>query len=169
MNKKYRELDREEKKAYHRAYYEANKDRLKKESNEHYHANRDREIVRRREYYRNHREESLEKVKKYYHEHKEQNKEQRKEYSRTHKRESKNRSLKSLYGIDIEQYEEMYKQQEGKCATCGTYQDSLVVDHSHQTGKVRKLLCKKCNLALGYVNDDPTTLRNMIAYLKRNK
>lgn len=169
MNKKYRELDKEEKKAYHKAYYEANKDRLKKESNEHYHANRDREIIRRREYYKNHRDTSRKKQKEYYHKHKEEHKERRKEYARTHKRQSKSYKLLLYYGINIEQHEEMYRKQEGKCATCGIYQDSLVVDHNHQTGKVRKLLCKKCNLALGYVNDDPDILRNMIAYLKRNK
>lgn len=169
MNKKYRELNKEEKKAYHRAYYEANKDRLKKESNEHYHANRDREIIRRREYYKNHRDTSLKKQKEYYHKHKERNKERRKEYARTHKRQSKNYKLLLYYGINIEQYEEMYYKQDGKCAICKVYNESLVVDHDHKTSKIRGLLCKKCNLSLGYVNDNTKILKSMIAYIKRNK
>lgn len=163
--KKYRDLNKEEKKAYHKAYYEANKDRLKKMSNDNYHANRDREIIRRKEYHIKHRDEMNEHAKRYYHKHKEQNKERRKEYNKNHKREIKSYKLFLSYGITLEQYEKMYNRQKGKCAICKTYRESLVVDHDHKTGKVRHLLCHKCNLALGYVNDDTKILKSMITYL----
>ena len=75
------------------------------------------------------------------------------------------------YGITIEQYNEIYNKQEGKCAVCGQHQDSLkqklAVDHDHKTGKVRGLLCNKCNRNLGSFNDDIIILARAIEYLKK--
>lgn len=50
------------------------------------------------------------------------------------------------------------------CACCGAT-ERLVLDHCHKTGKVRGVLCRACNLALGYVDDDPARLRALIDYL----
>ena len=158
-------MSKEEKKAYHKAYYEAHKEEMKKSSSNSYYANRDENIRKRKEHYLQHREENLEKRKQYYRENKNKINTYNKEYNKLHKRAAKNTKLKLYYGITIEHYETMYSAQDGKCATCQTYYPSLVVDHDHKTGKVRKLLCSKCNLALGYVNDNPEILKNMIEYL----
>lgn len=169
MSKKYRELNKEEKKAYHKAYYEAHKEEMKKASNENYYANKDREAKRRKEYYAQNKDKLTAKTREYYHKHKEENKEYRREYSRTHRKETKNRSLLRYYGINLEQYNIMYDEQEGKCFTCKTHHKDLVVDHNHNTGKVRKLLCNKCNLALGYVKDNVEILQSMIVYLEQER
>ena len=42
----------------------------------------------------------------------------------------------------------------------------LAVDHCHKTGKIRGLLCTKCNIGLGYFNDDVILLKNSIRYLE---
>lgn len=61
--------------------------------------------------------------------------------------------------------------QRGRCAGCGSTDngdrrfDTFAVDHDHQTGKVRGLLCSPCNLALGHVNDSPDRLMALAAYL----
>lgn len=162
---KYRDMNKEQKKAYHKAYYEAHKEELKKASNENYHANSERNTQTQKAYYKKNRDRIIERNKKYRQDHPEESKQRAREYSKTHKREAKNTKLKLYYGITIEHYEDMYSEQEGKCAICGIQQESLVVDHDHETGKVRKLLCKKCNLALGYVNDDPRIIENMLYYL----
>lgn len=100
-------------------------------------------------------------------------KEYLKKYYKTHPvcpLKAKHRKLKSKFGITLEQYNIMFKEQLGCCAICGTHQitlnKSLAVDHNHSTGKVRKLLCPKCNMALGYTKEDIVILTNMIDYIK---
>lgn len=66
-------------------------------------------------------------------------------------------------------YEFLFISQNGKCAICGTHQDTmerrLSVDHNHETGEVRGLLCSSCNLGLGAFLDSPALLKNAILYL----
>jgi hypothetical protein len=75
-----------------------------------------------------------------------------------------------MYGITHDDYDAMYERQGGCCAACGTTVDhlALTVDHCHQSGRVRSLLCRTCNLALGYIKDDPTLARRLAAYLERH-
>lgn len=80
----------------------------------------------------------------------------------------KDRRLKRVYGISLDEYNTMLSQQQGACYICGTKHhdnDPLNVDHCHIEGYVRKLLCRRCNLTLGMVNDDIELLRKMIDYL----
>ena len=76
--------------------------------------------------------------------------------------------LKRHYGITQEEYDAMLIKQAGGCAICGKPPldvKFLSVDHNHQTGKVRGLLCRKCNLAIGILQDDPSLLRRAVNYL----
>ena len=64
----------------------------------------------------------------------------------------------------------MFEKQEGKCAICGSKDEKhLCVDHSHENGKIRKLLCENCNKGLGYFRDNPLVLENAINYLIETK
>jgi hypothetical protein len=76
--------------------------------------------------------------------------------------------LKRKYGITIEQYEAMVKEQKGVCYICKSENPNrkLSVDHCHKTGKIRKLLCDKCNMTLGLINDSQELLKQFIFYLK---
>ena len=71
--------------------------------------------------------------------------------------------LKSKYGITQNDYDEMYLAQEGKCSICGK-EEKLEVDHNHDTGNVRGLLCKSCNMTLAH---DANWMRAALAYLER--
>ena len=81
----------------------------------------------------------------------------------------RNARFKRLYGITLEQYQKMLDKQEGCCATCGDNPDTLCVDHDHVTGKVRGLLCNKCNRALGFFQDDLDILKQAVKYLRKYK
>lgn len=83
---------------------------------------------------------------------------------------SANTKLKRRFGITIEDYNKMYKEQEGKCLCCGAHESynghRLAVDHCHTTGKVRALLCKNCNSALGHVKENKETTLNLAKYIE---
>ena len=73
------------------------------------------------------------------------------------------------YGITLEEHNRMFEKQNGVCYLCKKPGDGrwkkLCVDHDHETGKVRKLLCRSCNTALGQVGDNVNLLKAMIEYL----
>jgi len=80
---------------------------------------------------------------------------------------------KRMYNLSLEDLNEMFLNQNNKCAICGIDQKDLkkrkglAVDHNHKTGKIRALLCGKCNRALGGFNDDIILLEKAILYLKK--
>ena len=86
--------------------------------------------------------------------------------------------LKRLYGITVDDYNAMLSRQGGGCALCGSksplpgnrkYKTNsrtvFDVDHCHKTGKVRGLLCTRCNRLVGLANDDAQTARRLADYL----
>lgn len=81
--------------------------------------------------------------------------------------------LKKKYGITLNQYEKMLKLHNHKCAICGNIETSLTsnrlsIDHDHKTGKVRGLLCRNCNVALGLFKESIKNLENAILYLNNH-
>ena len=77
--------------------------------------------------------------------------------------------LRRNYGLSVEQYEEMLEAQGGVCAicqdTCKTNQ-RLSVDHCHDTGKIRGLLCRACNAGIGGLGDNADNVRRALSYLE---
>lgn len=84
--------------------------------------------------------------------------------------------LKSKYGINQQDYNNMLKEQNGVCAICGLPEKAnnpnnngkkkgLSIDHCHETGKVRGLLCGNCNTGLGYFKDNLDLLASTTSYL----
>lgn len=75
------------------------------------------------------------------------------------------------WGLSEGQYDAMLEAQSGGCAICGepcTSGRSLAVDHDHQTGAIRGLLCGDCNRAIGTMRDSPQRLRSAADYLERH-
>lgn len=70
------------------------------------------------------------------------------------------------YGISDEDYQALLARQGGLCGICRKKKRPLCVDHCHVTGKVRGLLCHKCNLGLGHYDDDPVLTRAATSYLE---
>lgn len=80
------------------------------------------------------------------------------------------------YGLTEAEYDKLLIDQGGRCAICGqeprggrTASARLHVDHCHDTGTVRALLCTRCNQGLGYFKDDPALLRAAADYIDRHR
>lgn len=78
------------------------------------------------------------------------------------------------YGMVEADYARLLAEQDGRCAIClvvgvvdPTSQHRLGVDHDHSTGRVRGLLCRPCNRAVGILNDDPELFERAARYLKQ--
>lgn len=77
--------------------------------------------------------------------------------------------LNKKFGLTHEQYEAMAVAQNHRCALCDCPdlpEKRLAVDHDHRTGKVRALLCDRCNRGIGYLDEDPVKLRAAAEYLE---
>jgi len=89
------------------------------------------------------------------------------------------KNLKQLYGMTSEEYRVMFLAQGGVCAACGQpetaidprtkHVKNLQVDHCHETGKVRALLCQECNNALGLLHDDPERIGLLLRYAESHQ
>lgn len=92
-------------------------------------------------------------------------------WDKEHKRQKRNERLRYSFGITVDDYETQLKRQGNRCAICGTVDPGgcgeFHVDHSHQTGHLRGLLCMRCNQALGLLNDDPKRTQAATEYLSR--
>lgn len=87
-------------------------------------------------------------------------------------------AVKRMYNLDADEYLGKILQQDNKCAICRKPESvvnrdgdvrPLCVDHNHATGRVRDLLCNRCNAALGHVDDNISTLKAMVVYLEKHK
>ncbi len=74
--------------------------------------------------------------------------------------------IRRVYNLTPEEYAQLNDAQQGLCAICGAA-EKLVVDHCHETGRVRGLLCTGCNIGLGRFRDSPHGLRKAAEYLEK--
>jgi hypothetical protein len=80
------------------------------------------------------------------------------------------RRLRAVYGLTPQDFTDMVRQQNGKCFVCHRKpRQPLCIDHCHETGRVRALLCLGCNSMLGFAGDDPIILLSGASYsVERN-
>ena len=136
-------------KEYSAAYYQKYKDRIKERTSQYAKAHR----VSRAEYFREYRKRNPETSE---HRHK--------------------RGLWEKFKMTPEEYQSMFDSQNGKCAICkspevATRNGSLKrapVDHDHVTGKVREILCARCNTVIGLLDEDTKLVSEVYAYLIRH-
>jgi hypothetical protein len=121
-------------------YYAANRDFINAKARAVYAATRDKQIERSRAYYR------------------------------ANPGQFRARARRRYYGLEATVYDQMYESQRGLCAICGKPPRSgriLNVDHDHDTGLVRGLLCHGCNWHLGALGDNLDAIERVAAYLRR--
>lgn len=172
---------------YDRAYRQANRERVRANKKAYYEANREHDLAKSKEWRENNRERSKENAKRHYAKHGEKirerskewyeaNKEQALEYGRAKKASDKDRyknyDLMRNYGITLDDYQQILGGQGGTCAICGEPPKKnrrMSVDHCHETGEVRGLLCDHCNRGLGHFRDQTILLQNAISYLRTHQ
>lgn len=98
------------------------------------------------------------------------------EYRRAHKQVVPRESyLQNEYGMSRKEWETLFIKQDGFCIVCGDWLNldstnghkRIAVDHDHATGKVRGLLCQRCNLGIGLLRDNLYILEKAVSYLER--
>lgn len=90
------------------------------------------------------------------------------EYDAGRKDRQRRNHLRRTYTMTPLEYEDMLRAQGGVCELCkGGAGERLHVDHDHETGLVRALLCSRCNRGLGFAQDDPVLLRRWADYVER--
>lgn len=80
---------------------------------------------------------------------------------------AKHNRLKTIYGISPDEHQLLHQQANHCCQICGQNKHRLVVDHDHDSGMIRGVLCDKCNRGLGFFDDNPVKFQQAIDYLKR--
>jgi len=132
-------------------YYLENKEKINRRQKKYRTANKDKERLRGKIWYR-------------------ENSDRKKGYSSKYFEEVKrNCDYKRKFNITLDDYDKMFKEQDGVCGICGLPQimRRLAVDHDHKTGKIRGLLCSGCNTSIGRLQDNPERLVKMMQYLQK--
>jgi hypothetical protein len=181
-------MDKEQKRAYNKAYRLANLEKLRAKRKQWYWQNAERERARAREYQstkyskeqkaesrRRYRENHRDKLRKYMRERYAKKRDEILAYNRerrTHRPEvERDWYLRTEYGITLAQYNAMLAAQNGGCAICAGVDTKrrLAVDHDHATGVVRGILCENCNRGIGLFKDNPERLRRAVDYLVQSQ
>ena len=150
----YQQQNKEQRTKYMREYASANREKFRRDSDQQSKYNDRRrqqysEDPALRERYRN----------------------QAREWARNNREKREEQRLRK-YGITPDEYQAKYKSQKGQCAICRyefTDRKSVHVDHCHESGKFRGLLCSQCNLGIGKFSDDPEKLARAAMYLRKSK
>lgn len=167
-DREYREAHKDELREKKKAYYEANKEAVRASQLRWREAHRAELSAAQQAYYRADRSRILAQHAEY----RQANRDRIRAAQRASNRANPGRKAaswrKSKYDLSPEAYARMVADQDGRCAICDRAR-KLHVDHDHNTGLVRGLLCNTCNVALGDLDDEPSLLRAAADYIERSR
>ncbi len=173
-------------------YRERNRERLNEQARDRYAVNRDAICARKRAAYESRRDEAPEEHRAKQRERYERygreyaaawakaNSEKAARSRRKWRSENQERArelhLLARFGLTADAYDALFAKQHGRCAICGREEwridkrtsrpRALAVDHCHETGRVRGLLCFSCNIAIGFLEDSPALAESASRYLR---
>lgn len=161
---------KEKRRKYNQAYIEKNRERISQKNKEYHQKHRDRLLAAGRQRYHENIEVRRANSRRWHQENRDLALKKMREYGKKNNHKALGRARKKRYGITPEIFDAMFNAQNKCCAICGCSstraKNGWHLDHSHQTGKVRAILCNNCNCGLGYAKDSIETLQNMVEYLK---
>jgi Recombination endonuclease VII len=148
--------NREKRAAYKKAYRQTHKQAITAYEMAHRKANKEAIAARKKAYYDLNKERASASAKN----------------QPGRKRRLRENDLRRIYGMTLNQYDELLRLCHNRCVGCnmefGIAKGSVPhVDHDHESGRVRGLLCGHCNKVLGLAKDNPEVLRNLTSYLER--
>jgi hypothetical protein len=170
-------LDKAEaKRQYLREWRAKNKEKLQKYFKEYYVAHAEEKRAATKAWRKNNPERFKQNTSAYKKRHRRALNEKQIEYRLSTPERQLDYCLSGKYGISLETYKDMVEAQGGLCLICGGPETRklngsvlrLSVDHCHETGNVRGLLCASCNKGIGLLGDDPARLLAAIDYLARD-
>jgi hypothetical protein len=154
-NLRWRDMHKEQIRETAHKYRETHAEQIHNTQRAHYEANREAKLMSNRKWREAHPEQTRELAHKHY---------------KAHEKTVNDAARKRNHHITPEEYEQRLLDQHGGCAICGGNRDKrrLCVDHDHATSAIRGLLCHKCNLALGHMDDRVDWLQKAIEYLQKS-
>lgn len=173
----------EEKRAYNQKYWAANKERLSaynkarreedpEDNRVRCRAWRAKNAQRHRDNQKRYREENreyvLQKKREWYMNNKERHRRRDEDWKKRNPEKVWESTLRAAYGLNLSDWQAMFEAQGGVCAICRRTCKAnrrLSVDHCHDSGKVRGLLCQLCNSAIGKLYDSPALVQRALEYL----
>jgi hypothetical protein len=163
---------------YRKQYRKEHPELYREASKKWYRANRDKALNKAREYRQKNKKKlalaqkewrkrrGKEFDKEWYAKNREKELARNRKYRLENKERLENIRILRTYGITAEKLRELKEKQNGYCAICNK-RKKLYVDHCHRTNIVRGLICHKCNIAIGMVEDNTTVLDKAINYIKQ--
>lgn len=106
----------------------------------------------------------------YYSENLEERTTYNKRYQKVNKKKIRDQTRCSIYGLALGEFDRLFAEQGGICAICGSPggKRGIGVDHDHESGKIRALLCGPCNIGIGMLKDSSVLIQKAADYLKRH-
>jgi Recombination endonuclease VII len=126
-------------------------------------------LAAKKAWYEQNRDQAIAKVTAWQRENRERYNNRQREYKRARPGLERAGHLRRKFGLTTDEFEEMVRQQGGVCAICGRAPKTgkrLHVDHDHDTGEVRGLLCFSCNVGVGNLGNDIERLQRTVDYLE---
>ena len=154
-------------KEYMKKYRIKNKEKLREYGEQYYKDNKEILLERSKQWVKDNPEKCKKISKRYYEKNHKELIERARRWTKDHPEKLKEKNL-SRYNLSYEDWVKMWVSQDGECAICKepfAKQSEAHVDHNHETGKIRGLLCVKCNSALGFLNDNPKLTAKATKYL----
>ena len=148
-------------------YYSKNKYKRQEYQKEYNANNRDKILAKNRERYKLNRDSNRARAKKW--NESEKGKESHKKHREANREKLCLRSRLANYGLTYKKYVEMFDRQGGACAICKMeLPKKFCIDHSHESGAVRGILCYRCNILIGVAQENVSILSHAIEYLSPN-
>ena len=160
-------MNSEQRKEYHRRWYQENKERTMLQHKTYRDANKELTSQYNQTYYEGNKEGFVRRAKAYRESHREEESARTSAYHAANREQRRAYQLTRRYGLTTEEWTSLYQQQNGLSAICSKafIDNDIVVDHCHARGKVRGLLCRRCNAGLGNFDDSADMLLRAHQYL----